>query len=64
MATERTDNNEDPKREADRVPERRTIPASEVGLSLTLSEETLKEFDRIQAETIRAAEKDQNFSWR
>lgn len=64
MTTERTENDTDPRPEADRVPERRTIPASEVGLSLTLSEETIKEFDRIQKETIRAAEKDQNFSWR
>ena len=64
MTTERTDNDRDPRPEAGRAPERRTIPASEVGLSLTLSEETIKEFDRIQEETIRAAEKDQNFSWR
>ena len=64
MTTERTDNDTNPKPEAGHVPERRTIPASEVGLSLTLTDETLKEFDRIQGETIRAAEKDQNFSWR
>ncbi len=64
MTTERTDNDRDPRPEAGHAPERRTIPASEVGLSLTLSEETIKEFDRIQEETIRAAEKDQNFSWR
>ena len=64
MTTERTDNDTDLKPEADHASERRTIPASEVGLSLTLSEETIKGFDRIQEETIRAAEKDQNFSWR
>ena len=64
MTTERTDNDTDPKPEAGHAPERRTILASEVGLSLTLSEETIKEFDRIQEETIRSAEKDQNFSWR
>lgn len=64
MTTERTENDTDPKREVGHAPERRTIPASEVGLSLTLSEETIKEFDRIQEKTIRAAEKEQNFSWR
>ena len=52
MITERTDSDTDPKPEAGQAPERRTIPASEVGLSLTLSEETIKEFDRIQEETI------------
>ena len=41
----------------------KTVPASKVGLSLTISEKTLKEFDRIQEKTIKAAEKDQKFSW-
>lgn len=43
--------------------ERETIAANEVGLSLSLSDEALKGFERIQEETVRAAEKDQNFSW-
>ena len=42
MTTERTDNDTDPKPEAGHVPERKTIPASEVGLSLTLSDEATK----------------------
>ena len=64
MTTKRTDHSTDPKPDAGQGPERKTIPASEVGLSLTISDKTLKEFDRIQEETIRAAEKDQKFSWR
>ena len=42
----------------------KTVPASKVGLSLTISEKALKDFDRIQEETIKAAENDQKFSWR
>ena len=64
MTTKRTDNSTDPKPDTGQAPERKTILASEVGLSLTISDETLKEFDRIQEKTVRAAEKDQNFSWR
>ena len=64
MTTERTDHSTDPTPDAGQVPERKTILASEVGLSLTISDETLKEFDRIQEETLRAAENNQNFSWR
>ena len=60
MTTKRTDESTDP------IPDtgRKTILASDVGLSLTLSDKALKEFDRLQEETIKAAEKDQNFSWR
>ena len=64
MTTKRTDNSTDPKPDAGQAPERKTILASEVGLSLTISDETLKEFDRIQEKTVRAAEKDKIFSWR
>ena len=46
------------------APKRKTIAASRVGLSLTISDKALKDFDRIQEETIKAAEKDQKFSWR
>ena len=42
----------------------KTITAKKLGLSLTISDKTLKEFDRIQEKTIKIAEKDQNFSWR
>ncbi|MCY4620147.1 MAG: hypothetical protein OXD50_16585 [Chloroflexi bacterium] len=64
MTIERTDSNADPTPDTGQDLGRKTILASDVGLSLTLSEEAVKEFDRIQEETIRAAEKDQNFSWR
>ncbi len=64
MTAKRTDNSTDPTPDAGQVPGRKTILASEVGLSLTLSDKALKEFDRIQEEAIKAAEKDQNFSWR
>jgi len=60
MTTERTDDTTDPRQFSGR----KTIRASDVGLSLTLSAEAVREFDRIQEETIKAAEKDQNFSWR
>ena len=38
-----------------RSPHRTTIDARKVGLSLTISDKTLREFDRIQQEAIRAA---------
>lgn len=60
MATKPTDS----RSETSKAPKKRRIPASKVGLSLTISDDTLKEFDRIQEETIQAAEKDQKFSWR
>ena len=43
---------------------RTTIPASEVGVTLTISEKALAELDRIQEETIKAAQESQKFSWR
>ena len=64
MTTKRTDDNTDPTPDTGQALGRKTILASDVGLSLTLSDQARKEFDRIQEETIRAAEKDQNFSWR
>ena len=63
MATKRTDQGANPKTESGQAPKRKTIPASKVGLSLTISDKALKEFDQIQEETIKGAEKDQNFSW-
>ena len=64
MTTKPTDNSTDPEPDAGQAPERKTILANEVGLSLTISDEALKEFDRIQEETVEAAEKNQDFSWR
>ena len=43
---------------------RKTILASEVGLSLTISDKALKEFDRIQEEIVSAAKKNRNFLWK
>ena len=64
MATEQSDHSTQPTPKTDQPAERKTIAASKVGLSLTISDKALKEFDRIQEETIRAVEKDQKFSWR
>ena len=43
---------------------RKTIPASDVGVTLTISKKALEEVDRIQEETIKAAQEVQKFSWR
>jgi hypothetical protein len=64
MTTKLTDHSTDPNPDAGQASKRKTILASVVGLSLTISDETLKEFDRIQEETVKAAEKNQDFSWR
>lgn len=60
---------EDPRDAASRqdtaqVSQRKTIPASEVGVTLTISNKALEEVDRIQEETIKAAQESQKFSWR
>ena len=47
-----------------RASNRTTIPASDVGVTLTISEKALAELDRIQEETIKAAQEGQKFSWR
>ena len=64
MTTKLTDHSTDPNPDVGQASKRKTILASVVGLSLTISDETLKEFDRIQEETVKAAEKNQDFSWR
>ena len=64
MTTKQTSHSTDPEHDVEQTSTRKTILASEVGLSLTISDEALKEFDRIQEETVRAAEENQNFSWR
>ena len=63
MMIERTDCSGGSKPGVGRAAERMTIPASEVGLSLTISDEMRKEFDRIQNEIIRAAEETRGFLW-
>ena len=46
------------------VSERKTIPASDVGVTLTIGHKALEEIDQIQEETIEAAQVSQKFSWR
>ena len=63
MTTEQTETPTNPDNDAHQASTRKTILASEVGLSLTISDQALKDFDRIQEETVTAAEKNKNFSW-
>ena len=51
-------------REGNDTSERRTIPAKDVGVTLRISDEALKERDQIQEETIKGAQDDQDFAWR
>ena len=64
MAAQRTHDPGSPPRETTEPRERKTIPASKVGVTLRISEKALKEIDRIQEKTIRAAQEDRKFSWR
>ena len=64
MSTKRTEHSADPMPDTVQAPKPKTILASKIGLSLTISDKALKDFDRIQEETIKAAEQDQKFSWR
>ena len=63
MAKKSTDRTSDAAPTSDQAAKPKTVPASKVGLSLTISDKALKDFDRIQEKTIKAAEKDQKFSW-
>ena len=47
-----------------RTSKRTTIPASVVGVTLTISEKACAELDRIQEETIKAAREGRKLSWR
>ena len=53
-----------PRQDTAQVSQRKTIPASAVGVTLTISNKALEEVDRIQEETIKAAQESQKFSWR
>ncbi|MCY4189717.1 MAG: hypothetical protein OXD42_00025 [Rhodospirillaceae bacterium] len=64
MAKQRADRSPDTKSETGPAAGPKTVPASKVGLSLTISDKALKDFDRKQEETIKATESDQKFSWR
>ena len=64
MAKQRADRSPDTKPDSGPAAGPKTVPARKVGLSLTISDKALKDFDRKQEETIKAAENDQKFSWR
>ena len=64
MTTRQTPRSASPSRETDDVSERTTILASDVGVTLRISDKALRELDQIQEETIKAAQEDQKFSWR
>ena len=64
MSTRQTHDSETPSGETAKRSERATLPASDVGVTLRISDEALKELDRIQEENIKAAQEDQKFSWR
>ena len=64
MASKRTDRRSDAAPASAPAAKPKTVPANKVGLSLTISDKALKDFDRKQEETIKAAEQDQKFSWR
>lgn len=64
MPAKPTNRSPSPNRDDKHGTEPNTVPASKVGLSLTISNKTLKEFDRIQAETTKDVEEIQKFSWR
>ena len=49
---------------AARVSGRTTIPASDVGVTLTISKTALEKLERIHDETIKAAQEAQKFSLR
>ena len=64
MTSRQIRDSETPSRESTDTSARTTIPAKDVGVTLTISEKALKKLDQIQEETIKAAQDDQKFSWR
>ena len=64
MPTRRDRDRATPSREATSVSKRTTIPASDVGVTLRISDKALRKLDQIQEEAIKAAQEDQKFSWR
>jgi len=46
------------------MPKRKGIPASDFGMSLTISNKALKEVERLQEETIKSAQEVHRFFWR
>lgn len=45
-------------------PEMTTLDSKEIGVTLKISEETLRKLDKIQEETVKAGQEIQKFSWR
>ena len=64
MPRSKTHESAEPPQEKRREVKKRRIPASEVGVTLTISDEALRKLDQIQEEAIQAAQDDQKFSWR
>ena len=64
MPTRPTRDSGEPSRATTHDLKRPTIPASDVGVTLRISDETLKEIEQIQEENIKAAQEDQKFAWR
>ena len=64
MTTRQTPRPASAPREATDVSERITIPASDVGVTLRISDKALRKLDQIQEEIVKAAQADQKFSWR
>ena len=64
MPTRQTPDRAVPSRKTPRDSQRRTIPASKVGVTLTISDKAHKELDKIREETIKAVQAGEKFSWR
>ena len=64
MTTQQTSAKGKGRREGNEASEATTIPAKDVGVTLRISDEALKEIDQIQEEAIKGAQSDQDFAWR
>jgi len=64
MTTRQTRQTPDSSRKADHTSNRKSIPASEVGVTLKVSNEALKKLDKMQEESFRNAQLNHKFSWR
>ena len=53
-----------PSQNTAQVSKRKTVPARDVGVTLTISNKALEKVDRIQEESIKAAQEGQKSSWR
>ena len=64
MQTRRTRDSATPSRGTTQKSKRPTIPARQVGVTLTISDKARKELDKLQEEAVKALQEDQKFSWR